>query len=74
MRIQILGVISDGVSIKFLIILAHSMKVLQSMEKNNIGIEVTIVTSIIEYDIIMYQYILKVSNNFSSRCEASDIY
>ena len=50
------------------------MKVLQSMEKNNIGIEVTIVTSIIEYDIIVYQYILKVSNNFSSRCEASDIY
>jgi hypothetical protein len=64
----------DGVSIKFLIILAHSMKVLQTMEKNNIGIEVTIVTSIIEYDIIVYQYILKVSNNFSSRCEVSDIY
>jgi hypothetical protein len=49
----------NGVTKKFLIILAHSMKVLQCMEKNNIDIELTIVTSIIEYDIIVYQYILK---------------
>jgi hypothetical protein len=44
----------NGVSVKFLIILSHSMKVLQCMEKNNIRIEVTIVISIIEYDIIVY--------------------
>jgi hypothetical protein len=50
------------------------MKALQCTEKNNIGIEVTIVTSIFEYDIIVYQYIHKVSKNFTSRCEVSDIY
>jgi len=50
------------------------MTVLQCTQKNKIGIEVTIVTSIFEYDIIVYQYIHKVSNNFSSRCEVSDIY
>jgi hypothetical protein len=64
----------NDISIKFLIILALSMKALQCIEKNNIGIEVTIVTSIFEYDIIVYQYIHQVSNNFSSRCEVSDIY
>lgn len=63
----------NGVSAKFLIILAHSIKVLQCMEKNNIGIEVTIATSITEYDMIVYQYTVKVSNNFRSRFEASDI-
>ena len=50
------------------------MKALQCIEKNNIGIEATIVTSIFGYDIIVYQYIHQVSNNFSSRCEVSDIY
>jgi hypothetical protein len=35
------------------------MKALQCTEKNNIGIRATIVASIIEYDIIVYQYIQK---------------
>ena len=43
-------------------------------EKNNNSIEETILTSIVEYGIIVYQYIHNVSNNFSSCCEASDIY
>jgi hypothetical protein len=62
----------NDISVKSLIILALSMT--GCTQKNKIGIEVTIVTSIFEYDIIVYQYIHKVSNNFSSRCEVSDIY
>ena len=43
-------------------------------EKNNISIEETILTSIVEYGIIVYQYIHNVSNNFSNRYDGSEMY
>jgi hypothetical protein len=36
--------------------------------------EQRILTSIVAYAIIVYQYIHNLSNNFTSCCEASDIY
>jgi hypothetical protein len=60
--------------LEFLFSIALSMKALLCIVKNNIGIEVMIVTSIFEYDNIVYLYMHKVSKNFRSRCEVSDIY
>ena len=50
------------------------MTALKCTEKCDISVGERILTSIVEYGIIVYQYIHNVSNNFSSRCEASDIY
>ena len=69
-----MDILYNNISTKFLIVLARSMKALQCTEKNSIGIQAAIVTNVIEYYIIAYQYIQKVSNNCNSRCEASDIY
>jgi len=47
---------------------------LHSKNNSQVEYEQRILTSIVAYAIIVYQYIRNLSNNFSRYCEASDIY
>ena len=47
---------------------------LQPKKNSQVEYEQGILTGIVAYGIIVYQYICNPSNNFSSCCEASDIY
>jgi hypothetical protein len=47
---------------------------LQTKNNSQVEFEQRILTGIVAYAIIVYQYIHNLSNNFSSCCEASDIY
>src|SRR5215469_4201362 len=47
---------------------------LHSKTNSQVEYKQRILTSFVAYAIIVYQYIHNLSNNFSSSCEASDIY
>lgn len=56
------------------IILSLSFYFLHSKNNSQVEYKQRILISIVAYAIIVYQYIHNLSNNFSSCCEASDIY
>jgi RsiW-degrading membrane proteinase PrsW (M82 family) len=62
------------VSFTFLLTTTCTFHCLYSKINSHVEYEQRILISIVAYAIIVYQYIRNLSNNFTSCCEASDIY
>jgi hypothetical protein len=58
----------------YMVLVTGNPVLLQSKNNSQVEYVQRILTSIVAYAIIVYQYIWNLSNNFSSCCEASDIY
>ena len=58
----------------YLVLVTGNPVLLQPTNNSKVEYEQRILTSFVAYAIIVYQYIHNLSNNFSSCCEASDIY